>query len=94
MGLLNFEKQEIAQAIIKKLRIKLRKGKERNGWYFLDGVPVLRVTIPHGNGNITPGTVNSIINETRLNKEQFRDLIKCPLSAKDYEEIIRDKGLA
>lgn len=93
MGLLNFDKQEIARAVIKKLRIKLRKGKERNGWYFLDGVPVLRVTIPHGSGQITPGTVNSIIHELMLSKEQFRDLIQCALSASEYEETIRSMGL-
>ena len=93
MGQLNFAKQDIANAIIKKLNIKLRTGKERNGWYMLDGNPVFRVTIPHGNGYIPPGTVNEIIKETKLDKQQFRDLINCPLKSKDYERIIREKGL-
>jgi hypothetical protein len=91
MGLLNFKKQDIAHAIIKKLRIKLKTGKERNGWYELDGEALFRVTIPNGDGFIPPGTVNEIIKEIRLDKQQFKDLVNCPLKAEGYEKIIRDK---
>lgn len=62
-----------------------------NGWYELDGLKILRVTMPRGRGFVPPGTVNSIRKQVFLSKDQFGDLINCPLSSQDYEAIIRAK---
>ncbi len=90
---LNYTKQDIAHAIERKLKIKPRSQSEKNVWYTLDGKKILRVTYPQGRGQIKKGTVNSIINQLKLNKNQFKDLVICPLSGKEYEDIIRTMGL-
>lgn len=90
---LNYKKQDIAHAIENKLNATPRTNSEKNVWYILDGRKILRVTYPHGKGDIPKGTVNSIINQLRLNKVQFKDFVACPLSAQHFEEIIRDLGL-
>jgi hypothetical protein len=90
---LNFTKQAIAHAIEHKLRARPRTSSEKNVWYILDKRKILRVTYPHGNGPIPKGTVNSIINQLRLNKVQFKDFVDCPLSAQHFEDIIRAFGL-
>ena len=91
MGELNFTKQDISKTLIKKLKISLRSRKERIGWYIVNDKKILRVTIPHGRGFIPSGTLNSIRNQLQLDKEQFKNLILCPMKEKDYEEIMRKK---
>ncbi len=46
------------------------------------------VTVPHGRDDLKIGTQNSIRNALRLNKEQFQKFVNCPLSKRDYEEIL------
>ncbi len=86
---LNFNKQDVKHVIEVKLKIGHEATKETNVWYFLDGRKVLRVTYPKGRGPLTKGTAHSILNQLRLNPSQFSDLVKCPMSAEDYEAHIR-----
>lgn len=90
---LNFQKQNIAHAIEKKVAPKPRSKTEKNVWYMLDSKKVLRVTYPHGNGMLPKGTTKSIINQLRLSNDQFKDLVDCPMSASDYEKFIRSLNL-
>ena len=90
---LTYLKQQIAHAIKHKLKGTPRSTKENNVWYEIDGVKVLRITYPHGKGTLSPGTLNSIKNQLKLNREQFIDLIECPMKAKDYEDIIRSLSI-
>lgn len=90
---LNFNKQDVKHAIEKKLRIEPKTTKENNVWYWLDGRKQLRVTYPKGAGFLPKGTAMSIINQMRLSKDQFSELVKCPMSADDYEKHIRSLNL-
>jgi hypothetical protein len=85
--------QELESAIGKKFNGEERTNKEKNVWYILDGMKVLRVTFPKGRGSISPGTLSSIKNQMHLSINQLHEFIKCPLEADDYESIIRGKGL-
>jgi hypothetical protein len=87
----NCSKVEVARALQQKLNLHFRSGKERNAWFHLDGVPVIRVTMPKGRGQLAPGTAESIRNQVRLSRAEFLDLIKCPLKESDYLRIIRKK---
>jgi len=63
-------------------------------WYYLDGKKALRITMPNihgGSGSITPGFLKQIRNNLKLATRDFEDLIECPLNAKEYEAIVRDK---
>ncbi len=92
MGGLNFSHRKVSGALTGKLGLDYRGGKERNAWYIIDGVQVLRITAPKvHSGDIPPGTLGSIRNQTRLSTRQFQDLVNCPMSGADYEAFIRDK---
>lgn len=92
MGLLNFSHREVTRALTNKVRLSFRGGKERNAWYELDGVARLRVTAPKSHrGGVTPGTLKQIRNDLRLSTSQLGDLIRCPLSGRDYEQLVRQK---
>lgn len=91
MSLLNFTKQQLANALARKLSLVFRTGKERNAWFELDGKRILRVTMPKGRGPLTPGTARAIQDQVKLSMQEYANLIKCPLLGKDYEAIIREK---
>ena len=86
-----FKKQEIQKVIQNKLGLKPRVGKENNAYYLIDDKEVLRITYPKGKGDLHPKTIQSIKRQTELGWDDFADLIKCPLSAKDYEKVIINK---
>lgn len=61
-------------------------------WYYLDGKKMLRIKFPNihgGSGSISTGFLTSIRKSLRLKTRQFEDLVECPLSAEEFEKIIR-----
>jgi len=47
------------------------------------------VTYPKGRGDINPKTAASIRKQLKLGWDDFIDLVKCPLTASDYEKITK-----
>lgn len=87
----NYSYRDIRRGI-DKLPVKFRETRERNAWYYLDGKAVFPIQAPRVHQGVVPiGTVNSIRQGLQLNTSDFQDLIACPLTATDYERIIREK---
>ena len=82
-----------ARAIAAKLRVDLRNTTHKIGWVEYKGVKILPVKISFGQGDI-PGKVSDKIRQQyRVNEEQFRDLVACPLDYDGYIQILTKKGL-
>ncbi len=84
--------------VIKKLSLQSSQSNRRAPhpvyWYCLDGKKILRLIMPNTHGgskSISTGFLKQIQNNLRLDTRQFEDLTECPLSAEEYEAIIRDK---
>jgi len=84
--------------VIKKLSLQPSQSKRRAPhpvyWYCLDGKKVLRLTLPNlhgGSKSVSTGFIKQIQNSLRLDTRQFEDLTECPLTAEEYEGIIRGK---
>ncbi len=70
-----------------------RRSKHPTYWYLLDGKKVFIVKMPNlhgGSGSVSKGFLKQIRMKLRLDTRQFEDLVDCPLTAKEYEEIIRN----
>ena len=92
MGLLNFTYREVTAALEDKLGLPFRSGAERTAWYEVDGVQVLRVTAPREHrGNVPVGTLNAIRSQLHLTTPQLADLFRCPMSGRDYDDLVRHK---
>lgn len=91
MGRLNFKKREVRRAVEQKLGIQLRSNAELNGWYYLEGKKVLRVTVPKGVSDLPTGTAHQIRKQLWLGTPDFAALVRCPMSGNDYERLIRAK---
>ena len=98
MPRLDFRPREVAQALDLKVCDETRRRGEVNCWVIMDGKKLLRITRPqvHRGGSVPRGTLASIRRATRLNAEEFEQLIRCPMSRSEYRDLIRrkrDEGL-
>jgi len=85
-----YKPKKLADCLKSKLGVNLEGGHELGGWYYLDGKKILRVTSPKGHSReISPGYVNKIIGNLRLDKKEFQLLYECPMKGADYEQKIR-----
>jgi len=81
----NFDKARIRNSILNKTPNDSRTGKEVNVWVIIDGKKRFRIQLPKGRGQCKEGTANSIFNQSKLDTpDEFKDLIKCPMTGTDY----------
>jgi hypothetical protein len=95
MTRLNLPAKDVVDAVTDKLQLSnLRRTKEQFGDFCLDGKKQFTVKLPNvhgGNPNLSPGYQKAVRNRLRLTQAQFYDLVRCPMSRKDYENLIRSK---
>jgi hypothetical protein len=89
----SFHTNDVKKCCEDKLEIDFRKGKEFNGWYYIDNKKAARITIPKGKKPIPPKTYKSMALQLKLNSSQFDDLLTCPLSRQGYDKILKEKQL-
>lgn len=52
-----------------------------------------RTKISHGGKtDIGDALLHEMARQCKINKQQFQDLVKCPLSREKYEDILRTKN--
>lgn len=73
-------------------RVELREGRDTLVKIFCDGKFILYTKVPHGKGIIDGKLIYYIRNQFKLNENDFRDIIRCTLSAESYKKILKDKG--
>ena len=68
--------------------------------YFYDlfdghGKLIVKTKLSHGSKSkdITKGIFSKIAKQIKVSAPQLRDAVKCPLSRKDYSDILKEQGL-
>ena len=74
-----------------KLAMEFRAGGHYVGWYFLHDVKTARLTVPMGRKEVPPKTLKSMAEQLKLTVDEFKDLIACPLTRADYEQILTER---
>jgi hypothetical protein len=73
-----------------KLHISFEHGGPHfTGWYRLDGVKWVRVSVPKGRKTLKPKLFHRIMKDMHLSKEDFKRFLDCPLKEDEYIEIQR-----
>jgi hypothetical protein len=75
----------------KKLEMDFRCTKHYNGWFFLRGKKVLRVTVQKGAKPCKIGTYKSIADQLFLSTKELDDLISCTLKKEDFEKLLTER---
>lgn len=86
------KKNEI-EKIFKKLDLKVRSTGHNYGWLIVNGKKILRVHYSHGKGDIPEKVVNKIRGQLKLSKKDFKELADCPLTYKEYINVLKQKGI-
>lgn len=60
--------------------------------FFHEGKAVLTTKLSHGGKDIGDFLISMMSRQCQLNKKQFVDLAKCPLSEEEYVVILQEKG--
>jgi len=93
----NFTCGDLYEGVAQKLDLESTKKKRSPHpvyWYTLDDRRVLRVTLPNWHGGsqaISTGFLQQIKRSLRLTTRQFEDLVNCPLTVEEYEQIVREQ---
>ena len=74
------------------LRVELREGRDTLAKIFCDGKFVLFTKVPHGKGVLDGKLVHYIRNQLKISEDDFRNIIRCSLSAEEYKKILDKKG--
>ena len=95
MSNLNLTAKQIYSSVTKKLKLKNVSGtRERHGEYYLDGKYQFKVTMPNehgGSGSISTGWLKVCRQSVFLSTAEYADLVRCPMTAEQYEKLIREK---
>lgn len=95
MSVLNLSAKQINQVVPKKLKlVNVRGTRERHGDYYLDGKFQFTVTMPNdhgGSGAISTGWLKVCRESVFLSAAEYADLVRCPMTDEDYEQLIRDR---
>jgi hypothetical protein len=79
------QQRRLTRAVRQKTGAEFRSGSELNGWIYLDGVKLLRVTLPKVKGtDIDRGTARSIRDQLRLSDADFEGLYDCPFGSAQF----------
>lgn len=87
---MQIKKAEIAK-IFKKLKLQVRSTKHRYGWFMFNHRKILRVHYSHGKGTLPGRVSDKVRSQLKLNQEDFRNLIDCPLTLENYVSILKRK---
>jgi hypothetical protein len=61
--------------------------------YFVGGKLILYTKISHGSGkDLEDYLIKQMSNQCKLTKQQFADLVNCPLSSDAYLQILKENG--
>jgi hypothetical protein len=88
---MQLKKRDI-QKIFQKLDLEVRSTHHIYGWLVINGEKVLRVHYSFGKGNIPAKISEKIRGQLKLDQNNLKKLIDCPLSKEDYLAILREKG--
>ncbi len=92
-----FNSNDVKKTCENKLDIAFRSNGEFNGWVWLDGRKVVRITVPKGRKAIPRKTYKTMARQLKLATKDFDDLLECPLTKEGYFEMLRqqliDQGL-
>ena len=76
-----------------KLGFELKDGRDRWVHLRVDGKLVISTRRSHGSGDL-PGKIQHFVRQQmKLNEDQFREALDCPLKREGYLDILRAKGI-
>lgn len=94
MPIKDYKEKDIRRQILNKIKPQKghsRRSKHEKGYIYLDGKLVAKVKIPNDHQRIMKNSKSQYIaSDLKLNADQFKDLIDCPMTGPRYYEILKE----
>jgi hypothetical protein len=90
-----FDTRKVINSLKKK---GFKRGRNTDHEYYIfwsiDGIkPGAKIHFSHGgNEELSDDLLSRMARQISLSLSEFRDLIRCPMSQIEYEEVLREKG--
>jgi hypothetical protein len=85
-------KKRDVQQIFQKLGLEVRSSNHIYGWLIINSKKILRVHHSFGKGDIPGKISDKIRGQLKLDQNNLKNLVECPLSKEDYLKILKEKG--
>ena len=79
--------------VFTKLDMEVTEGRDTQAKFRHEGKVITWSRVSHGKGDAGGKIPHFIRQQLKVNEEQFRKLVDCSYRRKDYEQILRAKGL-
>ena len=79
--------------VFRKLEMQMTEGRDTNARFIHEGKVIVYSRVSHGRGDIGGNIPHFIRQQLKVSEDQFRGLLECTIWRKEYEEILRSKGL-
>jgi len=87
-------KAKLVSRGLKKKGFQIRKGKDKFYHLYVDGVKTSVFTkISHGEDEIHDGLLGPMSRQCHLSRDEFNNLVACPMAEDDYIALLRRKGI-
>lgn len=77
----------------RKLGLEIRNTGDKHAFLRVEGKVVITTLRSFGSGKLSGNIPHRIRQQLKLNDDQFRDLLRCPLGREEYIDILRQKNL-
>jgi hypothetical protein len=85
-------KKREAEKAFAKLRMHVKFTHHKMGTFLYEDKPILRTRVSFGKGDVPGNVVDKLRGQLKLNEQQFRELVRCPIGYEEYVEILKAKG--
>ena len=89
---MNFSAQQTKQSLLKK-GFKVDESHHHYLTYYYKGKMVARTRMSHNNQDVNDFLISQMRKQCQLTKNEFIDLINCPLDEKGYIESLKKSGI-
>ena len=86
----SYSPRQLSRAFENKLDIPFRGDRHRSGWYTLGDRRLFRIVMPKAHRDWSIKTKASMFGATRLSREEFDDLVRCPMTGPQFEARARE----
>ena len=86
----SYTPRQLTRAFENKLGIPFRGDRHRSGWYSLDGRKLFRIVLPKSHRDWGIKTKSNIFEQTKLTRDEFDDLVRCPMTGPQFEARARE----
>jgi hypothetical protein len=88
-----YKANQLVRALEAKGFVEVKRGGDRVFEFWVDGKKILHTFLSHGRGECGAWHIGKMASQCQISRDQFRDLVDCPMSETKYISVLRQKDI-